>query len=464
MKSVLSRGIARLVNVHHVLFASLLLSIAVASATAMAWGPARATFTIDKPASYVTFNSITNNPAHGDERNFMQVRESTADNTTYVDTVSLTAGKEYVVYMYYHNNAAANLNASGTGVANGAYAKAELPAVIKKGADTKAVGRVGATNANPLEVYDDITFRNSTAGDIVLRYVSGSTTIHNFGKTNGAVLPDTILSGGIKLGYDALDGSLPGCNEFAGYITFRVAADQPGLTFTKDVRKMGAKEWSNRVAANVGESVEYRLTYTNTGTTTQNNVVMKDILPKGLSYTTGSSKLYNTSNPGGKAVGDSIDQGGSIIGTYTANANAIYVFGASVTKDAVAVCGDNVITNTASVETSNGNLQDTAEVVVNPACKTEECLPGVPTGDTRCAATSNKLPSTGPVETAITVASLVALTAAAVYWHKSHRQYRRILVGTQPISGYNPSNPDPAHLLGAGQGSKSVDDQIKNKQ
>ena len=27
-----------------------------------AWGPSRETFTIEKPATYVTFNSITNNP------------------------------------------------------------------------------------------------------------------------------------------------------------------------------------------------------------------------------------------------------------------------------------------------------------------------------------------------------------------------------------------------------------------
>ena len=45
------------------------------AATMLVWSPARSTFTTDKPATYVTFNSITNNPAHGDERNFMQIRE-----------------------------------------------------------------------------------------------------------------------------------------------------------------------------------------------------------------------------------------------------------------------------------------------------------------------------------------------------------------------------------------------------
>jgi hypothetical protein len=98
------------------------------------------------PATYVTFNSITNNPAHGDERNFMQVRESTASNETYADSIALNPGKEYVVYMYYHNNAAANYNASGVGIAHGAFARAEVPAVVKNGSTgTKAVGYVGAT-------------------------------------------------------------------------------------------------------------------------------------------------------------------------------------------------------------------------------------------------------------------------------------------------------------------------------
>ena len=47
-----------------------ILSISLAGATSVsAWGPERATFTMDNPATYPTFNSITDNPHISDERN-----------------------------------------------------------------------------------------------------------------------------------------------------------------------------------------------------------------------------------------------------------------------------------------------------------------------------------------------------------------------------------------------------------
>ena len=36
------------------------------TAAVLAWGPSRRTFTMEHPAPYVTFNSITNNPNEGD--------------------------------------------------------------------------------------------------------------------------------------------------------------------------------------------------------------------------------------------------------------------------------------------------------------------------------------------------------------------------------------------------------------
>ena len=49
--------------------------------SASAWGPERATFTMENPASYPTFNSITDNPTIGDERDFVRVGEINADVT-----------------------------------------------------------------------------------------------------------------------------------------------------------------------------------------------------------------------------------------------------------------------------------------------------------------------------------------------------------------------------------------------
>jgi uncharacterized repeat protein (TIGR01451 family)/LPXTG-motif cell wall-anchored protein len=337
-------------------------------AAVFAWGPSRQTFTTAAPADYITFNSITDNPAHGDERNFVQVREASASNTTYADEISLSAGKEYVMYMYYHNNAASNLNL----VATGSYAKAEIPAVVPNGSNgTKAVGYVGATNANPTQVWDDVSFKNTTGGDIALRYVPGSATIHNFGATDGATLSDNIITSGATLGYNALDGKIPGCNEFAGYVTFRIKADQPNFTVSKQVRAAGTATWSENVATKNGDTVDYQIEYKNTGTTEQSNVVLKDVLPQGVEYIPGSTYLKNASNSAAKNVSDNLVTAGGInIGNYTPGSNAFVKFSAKVnTKEADLKCGDNVLKNVASANTNNGSKSDDANVTVNKKCE-----------------------------------------------------------------------------------------------
>lgn len=189
----------------------------------LSWGPARQTYTIANPSDHVTFNSITDNPATGDERNFVQVREESGNNAMYVDSISLTAGHKYVVYIYYDNDAASNLDANGT--AYGAYVKAEIPAIVPNGSfGTSTVGYIGAGNANPSEVWKEFAFSNTTGSDIALQYETGSATIHTFGAMNGKTLSDNIVTSGASLGYDNLDGILPGDDKYAGYVTFQVRA------------------------------------------------------------------------------------------------------------------------------------------------------------------------------------------------------------------------------------------------
>jgi uncharacterized repeat protein (TIGR01451 family)/LPXTG-motif cell wall-anchored protein len=408
-------------------------------AAAFAWGPDRPTFTTANPAGYVTFNSITDNPAHGDERNFVQVKEASAANSTYADSISLSAGKEYTVFMYYHNNAASNLNASGKGVALNAYAKAQIPAVVANGSNgTKAVGYIGASNANPTQVWDDISFSNTTGGDIALRYVDGSAKIFNRGATNGATLSDNIITSGAPIGHDALNGTIPGCNEFAGYITFTIKADQPNFTIQKQVRLAGTTEWKESVEAKPGATVEYQIEYKNTGTTEQRDVVLKDRLPANVTYVTGSTYIKNTSNPNGKLVSDNLTTATGInIGHYTPGSNAFVKFSAKVNGDIAAYCETTTLKNVARVETSNGSKEDGADVVVK---SDKVCEPGK---ITVCEIATNKiisidesqfdaskhtkdlskceLPQTGTTENIVAVTGLGALIASIAYYVASRR-------------------------------------------
>ena len=95
------------------------------------WGPNRTTFTWDDPAPYATFNSITDNPQLGDERNFVRIRE-VQDGNTFGDEVQLEVGKTYEVYIYYHNNADAHdVGQTAIGIADGAAVKSSFPATVK---------------------------------------------------------------------------------------------------------------------------------------------------------------------------------------------------------------------------------------------------------------------------------------------------------------------------------------------
>lgn len=397
-----------------------LMAVAVVAvpAAVFAWGPDRELFTMEKPADYVTFNSITNNPNHGDERNFVQVKESSASNSTYADKIALTAGKKYTVYVFYHNNAAPVLNESGKGIATGAFARVEIPGVVKNGSNgTKAVGYVGADNAKPKQVWDDISFTNSTGGDIALRYVPGSAKIFSYGKVNGSTITDNIVTTGAPLGYDKLDGKLPGCGEYAGYITFEITADQPNFILEKQVRLAGDEEWKETVNAKPGATVEYRLKYQNTGTTRQSDVVLKDTLPQHMTYVAGSSNLKNSNFPDGKTVSDRVvSETGINIGSYQPTGGAYLKFKAKVSDDWKKFCKAVTLRNVARVETNNGSKEDDAKVVV----KTDKVCETTPPEKPEEPETPKELPQTG-ADGIVAVAGLGSIVASIAYYAASRR-------------------------------------------
>lgn len=422
--------------------AAAVISVATLSSQVFAWGPERPTFTGENPADYVTFNSITNNGKVGDERNFVRIREDGAGN--YGDEMKLVPGKEYQVMVYYHNNAKTSLNESGKGIAKDVSVKAQMPSVVKPGERGKISGTVSASNANPASVWDEAYVTADT--DVALRYVPGSATITSNGAVNGQVLPDSLFTTGALIGYDSLNGVLPGCAQYSGYVVYKFKVDAPNFEVQKQVSPTGQKQWQENYAAKPGEKVDYKITYKNTGTTAQNNVNIKDTLPKGVVYQPGSTKVYNASNPNGRGVSDNVVASGINIGDYAAGGNAVIIYSATIGAGNELVCGANTLTNTASAITSGGTKSDTANVTVNVECKPNECMPGVPTGDARCAAcvpaegqvvdangncvaASGSLPTTGPAETILTILGIGALTAGFAYWYRSRQNLKKALAG-----------------------------------
>ena len=369
--------------------AALMVATVAVPATLFAWGPAsRVTFTMAHPATYVTFNSITDNGKYGDERNFVQVRNVT-DNTKFGENTSLTPGKEYEVFVYFHNNASTTFNDAAhnySGVATGAYMRATMPASVAAGQNAQITGYVGASNAKHLDkngtnlgnqVWDEAYGKNDSNAAVALRYVSGSAKVTSNGAVNGKTLPDTLFTSGTPIGYNALDGKLPGCNQYSGYVTYRFKVDQPNFTVAKQVSEAGKNTYVEEYSAKAGETVDFKIHYKNTGTTDQTGVVIRDQLPAGLEYVAGSTYV-STKGTWEKTTHDTVVKQGINVGSYAPNGGAYVKFSAKVVGADKLACGVNTIKNIASADTQNGSKSDSAVVKVTKECaetpkKVEAC-------------------------------------------------------------------------------------------
>ena len=359
-----------------VLTAALLAAVIVPAAL-NAWGPSdRATFTWDKPATYITYNSMTNNPKQGDERDFFKIRDYT-NNGQFTEKLDLVPGREYEITAYYHNNASTTLNDANSnyaGVAKGAYMRVEMPEVIKTGQTGRMNAFIGASNAEPAQVWDEVYGNNKTAGDITLRYVPNSATIRNNGALNGSKIDLNKLAGanGTLLGYNSLDGVLNGCEQYSGFVTYRIVADQPNFELYKQVRKADTGTWGENVNVTAKDEVEFRIEYRNTGTVKQDPVTINDKLPAGLTYVAGSSVFANSTTGGQwEAVGhDDVVKNGINVGGYLPKGNVFVKFKAKVDEKALK-CGKNELVNNAFANTNNGTKRDTATVTINKECAPE---------------------------------------------------------------------------------------------
>lgn len=258
-------------------------------------------------------------------------------------------------------------------------------------------------------------------------------------------MPESLFTTGTHIGYYGLDGKVPGCNEFAGYVTYNIKVDQPNFEMKKQVAKKGTTDWKESIDAKAGEEVDYRIEYKNTGTTVQNDVVIKDVLPQGVTYVAGSTSISNAASDFKWRVStnNEVTKGGLNIGNYAAGGGAYVKFTAKMpSNDSLKICGTNTLVNKATAETNNGNKSDTANVVVNKECAPEKIT--VCEIDTKKTVTVNKpydktkytedftkceetpvtppeLPQTGAGENIAAVLGLGAIIAGISYYVASRR-------------------------------------------
>lgn len=151
---------------------------------------------------------------------------------------------------------------------------------------------------------------------------------------------------------------------FAGIDTPKTSAEvEAGFYVWPQIRLAGTKEWSDTVNAEIGDIVEIQIQYRNIGESKQENVMVRDVMPKSLRYVEGTTKLW-TAGASGMVLPETIATTGVNIGHFTSNSNAYIRFQAEVVEDGLA-CGHNTLKNWAQVGVSGVTLQNATAVYVN---------------------------------------------------------------------------------------------------
>lgn len=412
-------------------------------ASASAWGPERDTFTMENPATYPTFNSITNNPTIGDERNFVRVGQINADVTDMTDEVEVLPGHQYLVYIYYHNNASATFNDSAhnhSGVALKTRLATSFSTVLTPTEKGKITATVSAENAKPASVWDE-AYMTTKSNKIFMHYVDGSAKIRNDWGTNGWVMPSTLFTeDGAWLGLNALNGVIPGCEEYHGVVSYVLQADELGGSIDKSVSKDGTN-FSESVNLAPNETATYQLQVTNTGDVALTNATIKDVLPAGLTLVPGSVKLRANASETWDQISDDIFGNGYNLGTI-GTGNTIYIQ-YQVTAGADFDCNGTELSNKATLtydsdKPEGETREDTTTITVKktdctpPPENLDDCTtnPGAPECQ-NCATNPNlegcdELPNTGPLEIVMACLIIAGIAGGGYYLYRTKKTLKTV--------------------------------------
>lgn len=103
-----------------------------------------------------------------------------------------------------------------------------LPIELSK--EQTVAGYLYSLNAVPSRCWDSVTLRNDQY--FYIEYIKGSALLENNGigsvsksiqaSAPGIPLSDNPIHNGAKIGYNALDGLIPGYSKYAGYVTIKI--------------------------------------------------------------------------------------------------------------------------------------------------------------------------------------------------------------------------------------------------
>ncbi len=277
------------------------------------------------------------------------------------------AGDEIVFYFYFHNG---ELNST----AHNTILKATLPTAVATQhkvtsvldsdetapiTDTVINGKIEGYAAG----YSEINLKSAGR----LEYIPGSTKMWRRSPNQwGTVLPDGITSSaGLNI------GAIQGCWDYAGYVSFRARVKSPAsIVIDKYVAYPGTGySWSTVLEnAKEGETVAWKIPVRNAGQTDANGVAIKDTLPTGLTYITGTTVYFGPDAPAnGYQMPDGITANGLAINNLKpGDANVAYFVFQTKINTGLSYGSNGIaeLVNTVSATYNSQTVTDSAKVTV----------------------------------------------------------------------------------------------------
>lgn len=290
-----------------------------------------------------TLNSLDDGP-FGNEARFMAVYpiSERGEHVAYEpgqqpQTLTVENGQRLLLRVAVHNSNPAV-------VAEDVMVALSVP--TETNTSIEVLGLIQASNATPDQYQDSVTLTSETP--FHLEYAYGTARLENSGIGGGGGIPlgDEIVTradeGGVVIGYDALDGKLPGGEDYVSYVSCEVfVIYDANFKVQQTARLEGELDWDpNGVSdVKVGDVIQFQTEYQNWSDEVREHVVMTIIWDEGLEFVPGSVLVYNTLYPDGNSVSDpTLRYGGDgytafalDLGSYATGANVYLRFSAVVT-------------------------------------------------------------------------------------------------------------------------------------
>lgn len=391
----------------------------ITPAAVNAWGDSnhgRPSYTLDQIdagvlGDTITFNSISNGKI-GDEKNFVGAKLSSDTGTTWHgNEINVAMNETYTIRIYVHNN-----SPKGTArIAKDVTASFSLPTSVAT--EQNIIGYLSSSNANPTLYWDEVKLVADQ--DFYIEYIDGSAKYTN-AVLGTVALPNEVITSGATLGYDKLDGNIPGCYQYDGVVTIQVKVHPSVSSFvSKTVRNVtvsantatgftaNGNAFAETTDAKIGEYVEYQIEYRNLLAERASNVMIRDVLPTNMEYVENTTRLYNSNYQDGILIKENtVTTDGINIGNYDTNGLAYVRFVAKVVDKELG-CGANVLVNWASATVNNKVVKDDAKVNTSKVCEGDPTPTPTPTPE--------ELPNTGATEIAGVALGAGAVTTALGY-------------------------------------------------